>query len=182
MKDKLRKHMFTKRIIRRITFHIANGLSIGLNTYALIRPTVPGAITWLDSVTNRPLKVQIERSLICEVTGALIQEPPKRFQPYRNENVKFSMDEIAEIKRISTGHLRLLGFKPLSCLEDYHNLKPSTFVYPSDQIIATKLINLLETLQDEITRAGGQMEPPGMHMIYLPYSDDIRDAEEARKY
>ncbi|XVF18574.1 hypothetical protein REPUB_Repub11eG0034600 [Reevesia pubescens] len=32
--------------------------------------------------------------------------------------------------------------------------------------------------QDEITRAGGQMEPPGMHMIYLPYSDDIRDAEE----
>ena len=34
--------------------------------------------------------------------------------------------------------------------------------------------------QDEITKAGGQMEPPGMHMIYLPYSDDIRDIEEAR--
>ncbi|XVF18554.1 hypothetical protein REPUB_Repub11eG0032600 [Reevesia pubescens] len=203
MKDQLRKHMFTKRIIRRITFHIANGLSIGLNTYALIRPTVPGAITWLDSVTNRPLK--IERSLICEDTGALIQEPPKRFQPYRNENVKFSMDEIAEIKRISTGHLRLLGFKPLSCLEDYHNLKPSTFVYPSDQEVvgSTSMFIALHrsmlrlkrfavafyggssrpqlvalVAQDEITRAGGQMEPPGMHMIYLPYSDDIRDAEE----
>ncbi|XP_022717319.1 ATP-dependent DNA helicase 2 subunit KU70 isoform X3 [Durio zibethinus] len=162
MKDQLRKRMFTKRIIRRITFHIVKGLSIQLNTYALIRPTVPGAITWLDSVTNRPLK--IERSLICEDTGSLIQEPPKRFQPYRNENVKFSMDEISEIKRISTGHLRLLGFKPLCCLKDYHNLRPSTFVYPSDQ--------------DEITTAGGQMEPPGMHMIYLPYSDDIRDAEE----
>ena len=45
-----------------------------------------------------------------------------------------------------------------------------------------ELINLLETSQGEITRAGGQMEPPGMHMIYLPYSDDIRDNEEARKY
>ncbi|XVF04397.1 hypothetical protein REPUB_Repub05bG0078800 [Reevesia pubescens] len=45
-----------------------------------------GAITWLDSVTNRPLK--IERSLICEDTGALIQEPPKHFQTYR----KFAYD------------------------------------------------------------------------------------------
>ncbi|KAL1186268.1 hypothetical protein V6Z11_A01G168700 [Gossypium hirsutum] len=57
MKDQLRKCMFTKRVVRRIEFHIANGLSIALNTYALIRPTVPGAITWLDSVTNHPLKV-----------------------------------------------------------------------------------------------------------------------------
>ena len=45
-----------------------------------------------------------------------------------------------------------------------------------------ELISLLETSQGEITRAGGQMEPPGMRMIYLPYSDDIRDSEEARKY
>ncbi|TYH86590.1 hypothetical protein ES332_D01G054700v1 [Gossypium tomentosum] len=162
MKDQLRKRMFTKRVVRRIEFQIANGLSIELNTYALIRPTVPGAITWLDSVTNHPLKT--ERSLICEDTGALIQEPPKLFQPYRNENVKFLPEEIAEIKRISPGKLRLLGFKPLSCLKDYYNLRPSTFVYPSDQ--------------DEITSAGAQMEPPGMHMIYLPYADDIRDDEE----
>lgn len=26
---------------------------------------------------------------------------------------------------------------------------------------------------------GGQVEPPGMHLIYLPYSDDIRHVEEA---
>ncbi|XP_007021875.2 PREDICTED: ATP-dependent DNA helicase 2 subunit KU70 [Theobroma cacao] len=202
-KDQLRKCMFTRRIIRRITFDITNGLSIQLNTYALIRPAVPGAITWLDSVTNLPLK--IERSLICEDTGALIQEPPKRFQPYRNENVKFSMDEISEMKGISTGCLRLLGFKPLSCLKDYHNLRPSTFVYPSDQEVVGStciFIALYRSMlqlkrfavafygssshpqlvalvaQDEIAKAGVQIEPPGMHMIYLPYSDDIRDVEE----
>ncbi|KAH8494380.1 hypothetical protein H0E87_020955, partial [Populus deltoides] len=33
--------------------------------------------------------------------------------------------------------------------------------------------------QDEIISAGGQVEPPGMHMIYLPYSDDVRHVEEA---
>ncbi|KAB1213409.1 ATP-dependent DNA helicase 2 subunit KU70 [Morella rubra] len=131
MKDQLRKRMFKKRIIRRITFSIANGLSIELNTYALLRPTTPGTITWLDSVSNRPLKT--ERSFICSDTGALLQVPPKRYQSYKNENIKFSLEELSEIKKVSTGHLRLLGFKPLSCLKDYHNLRPSTFVFPSDE-------------------------------------------------
>ncbi|KAG5068245.1 hypothetical protein JHK85_000622 [Glycine max] len=42
MKDQLRKHMFTKRIVKRLKFMIVNGISIELNSYALIRPTVPG--------------------------------------------------------------------------------------------------------------------------------------------
>lgn len=207
MKDQLRKRMFKKRMVRRITFSIASGLSIELKTYALIRPTVPGAIAWLDSVTNLPLKT--ERSLICADTGALIQEPPKRFQTYKHQDIKFSAGEISEIKRVSTGHLRLLGFKPLSCLKDYYNLRPSTFLYPSDEEVSgstcifvalhrsmlrlkrfavaflgsssrPQLVALVA--QDEIVSAGGQVEPPGMHMIYLPYADDIRHVEELNSY
>lgn len=203
MKDQLRKRMFKKRIVRKINFLIANGLSIELNTYALIRPTVPGAITWLDSVTNRPLKA--ERSFFCADTGALLQESTKHVQIYKNETIKLSVDELSKIKRISTGNLRLLGFKPLSCLKDYHNLRPSTFLFPSDEDIigSTRLFIALHrsmlrlkrfgvafygsssrpqlvalVAQEEIIIAGGQVEPPGMHMIYLPYSDDIRDIEE----
>ena len=48
--------------------------------------------------------------------------------------VKFSVRELSEVKRVASHHLRLLGFKPLDCLKDYHNLRPSTFVYPSDQV------------------------------------------------
>ncbi|XP_004296683.1 PREDICTED: LOW QUALITY PROTEIN: ATP-dependent DNA helicase 2 subunit KU70 [Fragaria vesca subsp. vesca] len=203
MKDQLRRRMFKKRIVRKITFSIANGLSIQLSSYALVRPTNPGAITWLDSVTNRPLKG--ERSLICTDTGALVQASVQRVQPYKNENIKFSVEELSEIKRISTGQLRLLGFKPLNCLKEFHNLRPSTFVFPSDQELMgstcvfialhksmlrlkrfavafygsssrPQLVALVA--QEEIVSAGGQVEPPGMHMIYLPYSDDIRHAEE----
>lgn len=54
-----------------------------------------------------------------------------------SEEIKFSSYELSEIKRVSTGHLRLLGFKPLSCLKDYHNLKPSTFLFPSDEVFTT---------------------------------------------
>jgi ATP-dependent DNA helicase 2 subunit 1 len=35
--------------------------------------------------------------------------------------------------------------------------------------------------QDEIESDGGQVEPPGINMIYLPYANDIRDIDEARK-
>lgn len=42
MKDQLRKRMFTKRRVKKFKFTIVDGLSIELNSYALIRPTVPG--------------------------------------------------------------------------------------------------------------------------------------------
>ncbi|KAI3918697.1 hypothetical protein MKX01_042017, partial [Papaver californicum] len=140
-----------------------------------------------------------ERSFICADTGALVEELAK------SENIKFSTDELPEIKRVSTGHLRLLGFKPLSCLKDYHNLRPSTFLFPSDEEIigsTSTFIALHRSMlrlgryaiafhgssshpqlvalvaQEEITSPSGQVEPPGMHMIYLPYSDDIRNIEE----
>ncbi|KAK4795910.1 hypothetical protein SAY86_028236 [Trapa natans] len=203
MKYQLRKRMFKKRIVRRLTFSIVNGLSIEVNTYALVRPLVPGSVVWLDSVTNQPLK--IERSFICADTGALVQEPTKRFFPYKNMNIKFSVEELADIKRVSNDQLRLLGFKPLSCLKDYHNLRPSTFIFPTDQELigsTTIFIALHRSMlrlqrfavayygisshprlvaliaQDEIKDVGVQVEPPGMHMIYLPYADDVRHIEE----
>ncbi|KAH9613190.1 hypothetical protein KSS87_018940 [Heliosperma pusillum] len=203
LKDQLRKRMFKKRRYRTFTLSIANGVSIELSAYALLRPTIPGAITWLDSVTNLPLKA--ERSLICADTGALVQEAPKQFLSYRNQDIKLSVEEISQMKRITTVHLRLLGFKPLTCLKDYHNLKPSTFLFPTDEemIGSTKIFIALHRsmlrldrfavaffgnsshpqlvaliAQDEITSASGQVEPPGVHMIYLPYCDDIRNPEE----
>ncbi|CAM8914904.1 unnamed protein product [Rhodiola kirilowii] len=203
MNLQLRKRMFKKRIVRRLTFAITPGVSIQLNTYALIRPTVTGAITWLDSVTNLPLKT--DRTFICADTGALVKDAPQRVQVYKNEFVKFSTEELSKIKQVSSGYLRLLGFKPLTSLQQYHNLKPSTFLFPSDEevvgstctfialhrsmirlkrfalafhgsLTSPRLVALVA--QEEIVVAGGQIEPPGMHMIYLPYSDDIRPVEE----
>ncbi|XP_052173907.1 ATP-dependent DNA helicase 2 subunit KU70 [Diospyros lotus] len=203
MNDQLRKRMLKKRKVRRITFSIANGISIELNTYALIRPTSLGKITWLDSITNALLKT--ERSFICADTGALVHEATKRVQSYKNENIVFSIEELSEIKKISPGHFRLLGFKPLRCLKEYHNLRPSTFIFPSDEEVvgstcifialhrsmlrlkrfavafygsATNPRLVALVAQAEIISAGGQVEPPGMHMIYLPYSEDIREIKE----
>lgn len=203
LKNQLRKRMYKKRTVRKITLVVADGMSIGLHTYALIRPAIPGSVTWLDSVTNIPLKS--ESSYICADTGALLTEPLPRFQMYKNEKVKLTLDELSEIKKVTSVPLRLLGFKPLHCLKEYHNLKPPTFLYPSDEEISgstcvfiaiyrsmlrlqkyavafygyssnPQLVALIA--REEITSSSGQIEPPGMHMIYLPYSDDIRHIEK----
>jgi hypothetical protein len=59
-----------------------------------------------------------------------------KYLPYACSTVvKFSVRELSEVKRVSSHHLRLLGFKPLDCLKDYHNLRPSTFIYPSDEVV-----------------------------------------------
>lgn len=203
MTNQLRKRIMKKRRVKTLSFAITNDVCIEVNTYALVRPTTTGTITWLDSLSNLPLKV--ERSFICNDTGALLQDAQTRFQMYNDTIVKFSVRELSEVKRVASHHLRLIGFKPLDCLKDYHNLRPSTFIYPSDERIfgstcvfvalhssmlrlgrfalafygnptRPQLIALVA--QEEVTSSGRQFEPPGMHMIYLPYSDDIRYPEE----
>ena len=42
------------------------------------------------------------------------------------------------------------------------------------------LNNFLENSQKEIIGHRGQIELPGMHMIYLPHTEDIRHVEEVR--
>ena len=44
MKGQLRKKMFSKRKVRTLSFSIF-GVSIEVNSYALIRPTVPGVVS-----------------------------------------------------------------------------------------------------------------------------------------
>ncbi|KAK8946268.1 ATP-dependent DNA helicase 2 subunit KU70 [Platanthera guangdongensis] len=205
MCNQLRKRMFSKRKVKTLMLVITSGVSIAVNSYALIRPSAPGAIVWLDSVTNRPLKT--ERSFICADTGALVERPRIHFHEFRGDMVRFTVEELAEIKKVSDGHLHLLGFKPLDCLKDYHNLRPSTFLYPADEEIAgstcafvalhrsmlrlhrfavafqgssshPRLVALVA--RDEVIGSSGQLEPPGMHLIYLPYSDDVRYPEELR--
>ncbi|KQK20547.1 hypothetical protein BRADI_1g55250v3 [Brachypodium distachyon] len=219
MTNQLRKRMMKKRKVKTLAFAITNDVCIeACSDYLSVLCSFTkcccdlsinylllfvGAITWLDSISNLPLKA--ERSFICNDTGALLQNPQKRFQLYNDKVVKFSVRELSDVKRVASHHLRLLGFKPLDCLKDYHNLRPSTFIYPSDEQVfgSTRVFVALHSsmlrlgrfalafygtptrpqlvalvAQEEVISSGGQNEPPGMHMIYLPYSDDVRYPEE----
>eukprot|EP00850_Spirogloea_muscicola_P014919 SM000110S18926 [mRNA] locus=s110:292351:298253:+ [translate_table: standard] len=122
-------------------------------------------------------------------------------------HVLFTPAELAEIKKVIKDDLQLLGFKSLELLKDHHNMRPPTFLYPDDLAISGSVCAfaalhqaMLDTqrfavccygkstmpqlvalvAQEEKLEEGGaiQVQPPGMQMIYLPYADDIRMAEQ----
>lgn len=201
MVSQMQKRLFKKRTVRRLTLTAPNGMKLALQSFALFRPATTGTIAWVDSFDNKLLKS--ERSFLCSDTGALVTEPLLRFQEYKSEKVCFSLNEVAEVRKITDTQLQLLGFKPLECLQEYHNLRPSTFLYPDEERISgstsvfvalyramlrfkkyavaflgsnNRMVALVA--QAEITNEIGQVEPAGIHMIYLPYSDDIRHIEK----
>jgi len=150
--------------------------------------------------------LQTDRSYICSDTGAIMYEPLKRFEEYQGKRVVFTLDEVSQIKTLTDVQLRLLGFKPLDCLQHYHNLRPPTFIYPDEEAVkgstcafialyramlrlkkyavafhGTRTSSQLVALvpQEEMfDEDGNQKQTNGMNMIYLPYADDIRPAEK----
>ncbi|KAL3161464.1 hypothetical protein ABBQ32_010347 [Trebouxia sp. C0010 RCD-2024] len=103
--------------------------------------------------------------------------------------------------------LRLLGFKPCSLLKHYHQLRSPTFLYPDERSMAgstqtfiafhaamlakekmavcsfvrtqasePRLVAVIPQVE-EVDDFGVQVTPPGMNLVYLPYSDDVRQPE-----
>lgn len=200
LQSTLKKRMYKKRIVRKMLFTVTTGTEIALRTYAMIRPSVPPSHIFVDSITNQLLKT--ERTFICSDTGSLMNEPLKRFEEYQGKKVVLSVDEVSEIKKISNVQLRLLGFKSLSCLQPYHNLRPPTFIYPDEEAVKGSMCAFIALHRAMVrlkkfavaflsSRATSQLvalvaqeesdtqdSPNGMNMIHLPYSDDIRPAEK----
>jgi len=101
-------------------------------------------------------------------------------------------------------YLKLCGFKPLDCLKLQHHVRASHFLYPHEETIKgsrTVFSALLQRCaarrvvavcqykprttaemsyvallpqEEESAGGGGQARPPGFHVIYLPFLDDLR--------
>lgn len=52
---------------------------------------------------------------------------------YGGEKVLINKDDMRKIKNFDTPGLKLMGFKPRSKLKNYHNIRPSYFLYPDEK-------------------------------------------------
>jgi ATP-dependent DNA helicase 2 subunit 1 len=52
------------------------------------------------------------------------------------EKIAISKEEIKKIKCLEGPGLKLIGFKPRSCLLPIHNYRQSYFLYPSDERVS----------------------------------------------
>ncbi len=61
------------------------------------------------------------------------------------DKIPFKKEEMEAIKQFDSPSIKLMGFKPITSLKNYHNLKTSYFVFPNDdvQFLYLKTVNYI---------------------------------------
>jgi ATP-dependent DNA helicase 2 subunit 1 len=129
---------------------------------------------------------------------------------FGGDQIMFTQEEMAALRYFGDPGIRIIGFKPLSMLPIWANLKPATFIYPSeeDYIGSTRVFSALhqKLLNDrkmgitwfiarknaapviaalipgpeQLGDRGEQIVPAGMWLAPLPFADDIRQHPDSQ--
>eukprot|EP00013_Stygamoeba_regulata_P018343 CAMPEP_0177680768 /NCGR_PEP_ID=MMETSP0447-20121125/30351_1 /TAXON_ID=0 /ORGANISM="Stygamoeba regulata, Strain BSH-02190019" /LENGTH=661 /DNA_ID=CAMNT_0019190125 /DNA_START=29 /DNA_END=2014 /DNA_ORIENTATION=- len=206
LQARVRRKEFKKRALGRIPLRIGTELEVGLRIYNLQQRASKGSYVLLDNQHNQPVRSST-RWLCERTGTVLAPSQIARTYPLGGVDLEFTTEEMASIKAIDQPGLQLMGFKPRAALKPYHNVRHASFVYPDDTTVlgssqafgallekmleldqigvgrltprrnqAPRMVALLpqrETADDD----GTQLFPPGWHVIYLPFADDIRTLE-----
>ncbi|XP_071042855.1 ATP-dependent DNA helicase 2 subunit 1 isoform X3 [Parasteatoda tepidariorum] len=192
-----------KRPMGSLHFTLGSDVKIAFKMYKLVAPTSKSVPVKLAKETNAEL-VSVTNTFLGDTGEILLLSDLKKYQEYGGRKIYMSDDEVKQIRYFDDPGLLLMGFKPNSCLKSHYHLKPSVFVYPDEKAIegSTRLslaliiqlnkrgyvaICRLIARQNESPRFvallpqakqtddhGNQMVPPGFHIVYLPFMEDIR--------
>jgi len=201
-----------KRSFGKMNLSLGGGVNMGVSIFNLLSKTSKPAKTKLARDTNE--EVISQRTWVHPVSGApLLPSDINQFMDYGMKNIKLTSDEAKNLKQLGEGGadsrgLKLLGFKPKSCLKFGHFVKSSQFLYPDEKTIkgsrnmftalllrclAKDVVALcrykarltsdptfvaLVPQAEELDDSGSQVAAPGFHAVFLPFIDDVRQAPE----
>ena len=192
-----------------LPLEIGPGFKVSVKGYIIIKRQEPkrSCYVWLNG----------ERAQIA--TGVSGQTADDREQPVEKGDIRkaykfggaqitFTPDEIASLRHFGDPGIRIIGFKPLSMLPIWANLRPATFIYPSEEdyvgstrVFAALHRNLLKNQRmaitwfvarknaapviaalvpgdEKLSEEGNQLIPAGLWILPLPFADDIRQNPE----
>ncbi|XP_067830718.1 X-ray repair cross-complementing protein 6 isoform X2 [Heptranchias perlo] len=200
---KVRAKDHKKRALARLNLKLGEGLEVSVGVYNLIRSATRPSAVRLYRETNEPVKSKT-RWFNGETGSLLLPSDTKKAQVYGHRQIVLEKDETEELKRFDHPGLVLIGFKPLFLLKKHHYIRSSQFIYPEESVISgsTTLFSALLTKclerkvyavcrytprrntpprfvallpqEEQLDDQNVQTIPPGFHLIYLPYADDIR--------
>jgi ATP-dependent DNA helicase 2 subunit 1 len=204
LRARVRRKEFKKRAINRLSLLFGEDVEIAVRLYNLVQPTKKGHFVWLDAKTNQPLK-SVTKWVCADTGTLLMDSQIKYSFSFGGANVVFDKEEAIQVKTFDKKALRLVGFKPRSAVKPHLNLSHSSFIYPDEQQVQGSTVAfaaLLDRLlasdkvgiclwtrrnntpprfvallpqEEELDDDGLQVNPPGFHLIPLPFSDDIRE-------
>lgn len=194
-----------RALFSNLTFEIGPGLRISVKGFIILKRQEPIRSSYVY-IGGEKAEIAVGSStLLAEDTARTVEkvEVRKAFK-FGGETVSFSKDEMAQIRNFGDPVLRVVGFKPMSLLPSWANVKPSTFIYPSEEQIigSTRVFSALhqKLLKDQTMaiawyiprrnatptlaailpgaertdEEGNQTMPPGLWIHVLPFADDVR--------
>lgn len=192
-----------KRPSANVRFTLGDGLQIGVSVYRLVSTAFKPSAVKLSKADNAELK-SMTKSFLADTGEILLPTDIKKYQEYGGKKIYLEQDEVKQLKSFGETGLLLMGFKPQSMLKPHHHISPCQFIYPDEKSIegSTRLFfALLQQCQkrkyvpicrlisrysnaptlvalipqeEEVDDRGAQVIPPGFHVLFLPYMEDLR--------
>ncbi|KAA8641818.1 putative DSB repair complex subunit Ku70 [Aspergillus tanneri] len=188
---------------------IGPNFKISVTGYLLFRRQEPArnSFVWLGG--EKPQIVKGVTTQIAEDTARTIEKwETKKAYKFGGDQVSFSPEEQKGLKDFGEPVIRIIGFKSLSTLPFWANVKHPYFIYPSEEdfVGSTRVFSALHQSllrnkrlalvwfiprknagpvlgamiagEEKLDENGVQKFPPGMWIITLPFADDVRQNPE----
>ena len=113
-------------------FELTDRTKVGMSFFiSVLKATKPSAKV-VNAENNKLLQSTVRP--ICEKTGhALYKNQIGTYYPFGGRKVRLGANDMKQIKNVGPSGMRLMGFKPMSELKVYHNIKHSYFIYPDEK-------------------------------------------------
>jgi ATP-dependent DNA helicase 2 subunit 1 len=204
----------SKAVARRALFsnlplEIGPGFKISVKGFIMFKRQEPKRSCYVDvSGEKAQIATGVTVQLAEDTARAVEKVEIRKAYKFGGEQITFTPEEVEKLRHFGDPGIRIIGFKPLSTLPIWANLRPSTFIYPSeeDYVGSTRVFSALQQklLKDEkmgvawfVARKnatpqiaaiipgaekmddnGVQTTPPGLWITPLPFADDIRQNPE----
>lgn len=190
-----RHKVFRKRPLRNINMSFGSDWAVGVQLFATLKTATKPPHIWVWARDSSIIKT--EHADICEDTGEILSaaDLPTRGFPKlsgrsdsRLPRLLMTADELLELKRILKPGIQVLGFKPVSHLAEYHQLREPLFAYPSEALLQGSTTAFI-AIFNEMLAAGvmgvasmvvNDKSPPKM-MAVLPVEQVTYEDEDSGK-
>lgn len=196
-----------------VNLELAPGFEISVKGYLLYKHQKPARSSYIYLGAERPQIVTGRTEQVAFEGGRPIQKAEvRKAYMFGGEQITFKEEEAKALRNFGPPVIRVIGFKPMSKLPLWANIKNSTFLYPSEEgyvgstrvysalhrklskdkifaptwfvprknatpVMAAMIPTLSAKPTEENSNAAGASvtgAPQGLHLIPLPFADDIR--------
>ncbi|KAL9040433.1 MAG: hypothetical protein Q9180_001909 [Flavoplaca navasiana] len=212
--NSLLSNINSKAVARRALFsnlplEIGPGFRISVKGFIIFKRQEPKRSCYVYLAGEKAqIATGVTTELASDTARTVEKVEIKKAYKFGGEQILFTPEEISSLRNFGDPCIRILGFKPMSMIPLWANMRPPTFIYPSEEdyigstrVFAALHAKLLSSQKVGITwfiarknaapvlaalypgpesldENGLQIMPPGLWLIPLPYADDIRQNPE----